>query len=437
MDISSKPTSHKFLTCVLWVILLSLSFSTSHAVGANNNNQGDSPNSPPDQKFLAQQCQEIPLHQGWNLISWNVAYSGDIKEFISPIRDKVDIILGFDQGALTYSPLLEQFSTLTEVDYKHGYWFKMNSDTTLSVCGESIHIFDYIPIYEGWNLVSYWFSNPMSVQSALFTINANLQIVIGFDHGIQLFIPSLPEFNTLTEMKPGFGYWIRSSSNDLLDYFFMPSPPDEDRSKVAKTSMESITSREWMSVYGSNLTVDGAALPENSTIEVYTTNGTLVGKSLYQNNVLKFMPVYGFDSDDPQTSSYPKEGDELFVHVNGTKAIQSIIWQGLGAVTKLDKLTSTSVLPEQFSLSQNYPNPFNPETTIDYVSGSSQRITITVYNPLGQKVRLLMNEVKAPGTYRISWDGTDDNGKPVASGVYFYQLVSGKFTNTKKMIVLR
>jgi serine protease AprX len=123
-------------------------------------------------------------------------------------------------------------------------------------------------------------------------------------------------------------------------------------------------------------------------------------------------------------------------------------------------------VPTGFALHQNYPNPFNPLTSIQYAVGNSQIIaadgglwtadgsftyvTLKIYNILGQKVRTLVDEERLPGIHRVTWDGKDDEGKDVASGVYFYQLAVPQAhrpeqsrgtaedrTLTKKMVLLR
>ncbi len=92
-------------------------------------------------------------------------------------------------------------------------------------------------------------------------------------------------------------------------------------------------------------------------------------------------------------------------------------------------------LPETIRLEQNYPNPFNPGTTIDYSLGARSEVTIIVYNLLGEKVRILEAGHKSAGTYTTRWDGTDLNGKPVASGVYFYLLQTDTYSETRKMVL--
>ncbi len=92
--------------------------------------------------------------------------------------------------------------------------------------------------------------------------------------------------------------------------------------------------------------------------------------------------------------------------------------------------------PEIFKLRQNYPNPFNPQTTAKYQLPVSDKITIEVYNILGQRVKaLIINETKDAGYYTIKWNGTDAAGAPVSAGIYFLHLRSKHFTKTVKMIL--
>ncbi len=94
-------------------------------------------------------------------------------------------------------------------------------------------------------------------------------------------------------------------------------------------------------------------------------------------------------------------------------------------------------IPKQFFLSQNYPNPFNANTQISFALPKSGRTTLEVFNVLGQKISTLVDEYLSAGTKIVNWDGRDDVGMPVPSGIYFYGLRSGEFRETKKMLVLK
>ena len=98
--------------------------------------------------------------------------------------------------------------------------------------------------------------------------------------------------------------------------------------------------------------------------------------------------------------------------------------------------------PSEFALSQNCPNPFNPNTTIKFkVQGSKFKApvlaTLKIYNILGQKVRTLVDEPKWAGDYSVQWDGMNDKGEQLSSGIYFYQLKVGEYTSSKKMVLLK
>ncbi len=90
-----------------------------------------------------------------------------------------------------------------------------------------------------------------------------------------------------------------------------------------------------------------------------------------------------------------------------------------------------------FSLAQNYPNPFNPSTTIDYSIAQSSPVEIAIFDVNGRKVRTLVSEFKMQGNHKAVWNGKNERGVSVASGVYFYRLTAGNFTQIKKMILLR
>jgi M6 family metalloprotease-like protein len=94
-------------------------------------------------------------------------------------------------------------------------------------------------------------------------------------------------------------------------------------------------------------------------------------------------------------------------------------------------------LPDNYRLAQNYPNPFNPETVIGYSVPKRSAVELAVFNLLGQKVRTLVNRTQPAGDYTKSWDGTDDLGREVASGVYLYRLTTDNVAGSRKMMLLK
>lgn len=117
--------------------------------------------------------------------------------------------------------------------------------------------------------------------------------------------------------------------------------------------------------------------------------------------------------------------------------------RGFDVFLNSDQYTSTDVedhdvdLPRQFELEQNFPNPFNPETAIRYELRASQPVKLTIFNALGQEVRTLIDEFQAAGVHSVVWDGRSAAGTAVASGVYFYRLQAGSYSETRKMALLK
>lgn len=94
-------------------------------------------------------------------------------------------------------------------------------------------------------------------------------------------------------------------------------------------------------------------------------------------------------------------------------------------------------VPVEYSLEQNYPNPFNPSTSIRFKIARLEDLKITVYNILGQEVKTLIDKNMPVGNYEIQWDGTNNTGQRVASGIYFCLMKAGEFVETRKMMLLR
>ena len=95
------------------------------------------------------------------------------------------------------------------------------------------------------------------------------------------------------------------------------------------------------------------------------------------------------------------------------------------------------LLPSDFGLSQNYPNPFNPQTVIEYAVPKDSRVTIVIYNVLGQRVKILKDQWEQAGFRSVTWDGKDQKGEEVGTGIYFYKIQSDNFVKTKKMVLLK
>jgi flagellar hook assembly protein FlgD len=94
--------------------------------------------------------------------------------------------------------------------------------------------------------------------------------------------------------------------------------------------------------------------------------------------------------------------------------------------------------PTSYSLEQNYPNPFNPSTTIGYeLPDDNTQVRLIIYNMTGQITKTLVDLNQNAGVYKVVWNGTNNSGARVSSGVYFYRMTAGKFVQVKKLLLLK
>ena len=133
--------------------------------------------------------------------------------------------------------------------------------------------------------------------------------------------------------------------------------------------------------------------------------------------------------------------DQIALSTTGTG---TLYLDDIRLVTAAHGLEPTAVVeswqdatPESFSLAQNHPNPFNPETTIRFDLPRSAEVELAVYNLAAQKVATLAQGRRQAGSYSSRWDGRDDVGRELASGVYLYRLIAGDQVGTRKLLLLR
>ena len=139
----------------------------------------------------------------------------------------------------------------------------------------------------------------------------------------------------------------------------------------------------------------------------------------------------GLELQDPSgqwQNGQPQPGDATLVTKPGDPASKP--------TTGVEKLRG-SVTPVEFMLAQNYPNPFNPETEIGFSLPQGYQVNLTVFNLLGESVRRLADSELPAGANSVVWDGRNDSGQAMDSGIYFYQIRAGQFSDLKRMILIR
>ncbi|MBX3006909.1 MAG: T9SS type A sorting domain-containing protein [Melioribacteraceae bacterium] len=155
-------------------------------------------------------------------------------------------------------------------------------------------------------------------------------------------------------------------------------------------------------------------------------------QSKFENGILKvaMAGINGLASGNVAVINVGLRNVETTGEISGTLTIND---NGLQSLEPL-KLRA---IPTEFGLGQNYPNPFNPTTSIKYQIAENANVSLTVYNMLGQQVKSLITGQQEAGYYTVNWDGTNEYGSKVASGIYIYRLQAGKYIQTLKMNLLK
>jgi len=183
----------------------------------------------------------------------------------------------------------------------------------------------------------------------------------------------------------------------------------------------------------------------------------LLPEAITDNNEARLLKIFPSDSvaealilaamhirktDDPSATFQLSSQQDSTFHIEisiGTerKSVTMKLVSEEDLVGVIEQEKKASPLPESFQLCQNYPNPFNPITTIQYWIPRTDKVTLKIYDLLGQEVLTLVNSVQPTGSYEISWDGKNKMDQPVANGIYLYRLRSDNFVKVRKMILLR
>ncbi len=392
--------------------------------------------------------QSCELVEGWNLVSWrNDTNNDEIANVLASLGDCIEVVLGFEQGGLTYDPTLPAFSTLNEVDHLSGYWIKIAqgcATTMLEIDGAPVPAISPISLTTGWNLVSYLPEETLPTENALGSIHDNLTIALGFDGAGLTYTPNNPNATDMDDMSSCFGYWVKVTQDDILTYPGAGTPAKAvvSTAKLATDAGKNIPkSTSWVNLYSHQLTLNDISIGSGSEITAHNLNGDIIGSyTIGESGRFGFMSVY---ADDPTSKDVDGvvAGESFYLSVDGHKTNETFTWTQSGDRIEVAALTTSDdvkgSLPGSYSLNQNYPNPFNPTTTIKFSLAKSGQAKLQIFNILGEVVATPFNSFADAGQNEVVWDGKDNNGKSVSSGIYFYRLTADNYTETKKMTLLK
>jgi hypothetical protein len=398
----------------------------------------------------------IILPQGWNMNSSFVAPRDSTLDTMM-VKINSHLVLMKNGAGQIYTPLFGGINTIGKWNPRHGYKIYMSAADTVTITGIELHPESTpLQLAQGWNLSAYLRNSPMGADSALAGIVSN--VVVVKNNAGQIYTPLFGGINTIGQMKSGQGYQMYLTQASTLTYpaNTSPTPPSmlTKRSVIAGTVGVSSPVHYTSSVSntGANavLILESSELKEGDEIGVWTEKKMLVGSGVV-NQGRAVITIWGDNSITEDIIDGAMEGESLSLTMWSVeekketplsisslqdaltgKQVENVLRYETDDVWIAQGVNVATEIPTTFSLSQNYPNPFNPSTTIKYGLPKDVKVTLEVYNILGQRVGQLVNEEQKAGYYEVLFQNSN-----LASGAYFYRLSAGEFIQTKKLMLVR
>ncbi|MBN2103200.1 T9SS type A sorting domain-containing protein [bacterium] len=416
----------------------------------------------------------VTLEEGWNMFSFNIdpVYS-HIDSVMRDIKEKIVIIKDGDGN--TYVPAYG-INNIGDMDYRKGYKGYLNEASDLVVRGQCIDPSTPINLESGWSMVGYLPETPMDAAQALTSISDAL--VIAKNEEGKTYIPSFG-INTIGDMEPGKGYKLYVRNEATLVYpdgsGGLPKAGIASRYISESDGMKDMQHFQFTDNTGQNCTVvvptaiepkcgDGTLLESGDEIGVFNSAGLCCGAIVW-NGENAAITIWGDNTQTADTIDGFLENDTLRFRIwDNSEETEyaaracfenesSTVYRsdGYGVLTELTAEIGTgienipiSTIPEKFSLNQNYPNPFNPETAIEFHLPKQAEVILTIYDMTGREVYCLFRKTMSAGIHTAHWAGIHQNGRLMASGMYFYRIVAHpddgsdkKWIQVRKMIFMK
>jgi len=400
----------------------------------------------------------------WMLISWPGAPT-NINLAASELKD--------GHVFFTWSTVKNKYLIADKIELGHGYWFRhrydepvlFEEDSSSAIALEKF----VIDLDDGWNLIGSPFSFPVQFDKDSIVTDPITYVDGGWSESQNELIPwngyavysPIPSQLTLLPFSENDssarriaseGEWYlnvkaksqnhihnsmeigrRAYAKESLDMYDTPVFPDIESSLSLSADLNGTRKSNYMR--------DVRDIEELNGVWNLKLDADEDEKEIFLSGVLKGKTPEGFSIaiiDIPErkaTFDFLEYGLQIIKNSKISYDIKII----MGELDYVQKMSDEILenIPSTFYLSQNYPNPFNPVTKLDYNLPLRSKVNISIYNVLGQEIKILVNEIQEYGYHSITWNGKDDLGRDMASGVYFARMISKGFTRTKKMLLVK
>jgi len=362
----------------------------------------------------------LAVKHGWNLVSLAVSVFNNNKVGVYPTSNS---------EAYAYTT---KYEIDPQIHLGLGYWLRFPNPQSILVTGSPVTV-ETVAVRQGWNLIGS-ISAPTSYDDIV-QIPGGIVIPPIFQYG--------DRYTRTSTIFPGRGFWLKSSAAGVIVLSSHPAssmPPAKAEDEFVRFGalMFRDATGDSRILYVDHSEGRGGVsgelppIPPDGVFDVrFGSNNDIVRRS----EGLKFPILISSQSYpiviswDPKLSAIRPllriDRRSFALNSHGSVALAE-------APSSIDLDLSMREVPLATSLSQNYPNPFNPTTNFGYQIAKAGFVTLRIYDVLGREVTRLVDEVKEPGEYTVSWEAAN-----LASGMYFYELKAGSFRDVKKMVLIR
>ncbi len=392
-----------------------------------------------------------------NLISFNVAPLDTADQEISTMLDDITslLICQDDEGQYYLPGVTPIWDDIGQTDLTNGYQIYYTDAVADTVLNEGFVLLpqDYGQVMTNsrFYMIGYPYQSRYNAADVFSTISASL-LVLQDDNGY-IWVPSYG-INTIDQtggMRPGKGYKV--FVNNPVSYTYPALSGLPKAKPVAQSGQqkepEHFSFKKTGLAYPVIVVGSETALEKGDEVGLFAGD-LCVGAEVFTGQVpfavsawegvdLQNIELPGFKKGDPISIRLwsPREEKEYVVPFACQDETKPAFGIDPISVLSLEYVERSNLLPTTYDLGKNYPNPFNPETHINYQLPEASRVQLLIYNTLGQKIRTLIDERKEAGYYTIKWDGRDERGLSVGSGIYFVKMQTGDIVKIEKMTLIK
>ncbi len=402
------------------------------------------PTSPVTITATSQIVQQLEYPAGWTWFSINISppdmSTNSVLRDLSPANgDLIKSQVAFSQFGEGYGWL----GTLNHLSNESMYMIRLSQPDTLEIIGYAVDTeLDTIQVTSGWNWIGYLPQQAYDVNWALGSLNAITGDLVKSHFNFSMYVEGLGWLGSLTFMNPHLGYLLYSQNAGELRYPFY-SPSDLGRREEPVRLYEENAAGWTVNPSDYEHTMTLVSTVDMSDVELIGafSNGICRGAAqpVYVDALdqkMIFLMIYGEEDGESITfMAYTNGGEEI--PLTERFRFESDNQVGTPELPYELSVDEEALIPATYRLSQNYPNPFNPVTHIQYGIPEDGYVEIVIYDMTGRQLKTLVSETKSAGNYQVTWNGRNDAGEMVPSGIYLYRMESGEYHQVHKLVLLK